>query len=251
MAFTPLDNETQLTLALTALAELGIDTPTLPDFTTLPSGTTTTDDVAKALRASKAKDPYLDPAVQKVWIAQQIQGATWIYQTDRDAQSQARMQVIRDASDNILDQLGQRFDTTAAQLTEAAAVVGDLANLRDLHVGVDPDHRVEAAMKAHRAEQTMATVLRAATLLDGLAGPQPGIGDGGEIFQWANPTPADLTRVYDKGRPTVWNTARAGVAFTLARTTSEVVARVQAHQTAVQRAREAAAQRAERMQRVG
>lgn len=245
MALASIDRETTISGALTALRAVGINPPALPEYTDLPACTTTVEDIAEAVFASKATDPYSDPKVQKAWTARQIGASSWLYEANRAKQSAARAQVLLDSRPTLTEQLAEKFDTAAQQLTAAAEIIGDRSNLNELSPAVDRPEEVHAALDVRIAEQAIEQVLRVRASLDSLAGPRVEYGGDTAIFGWANPTPAERQRVQDLGRETPWNTARAGVELTMAEDRAELSTRIREHDTAQQRIRTALARQAE------
>lgn len=245
MALNSIDRETTISGALTALRAVGIEPPALPEYKELPACTTTVDDVADAVRSSKAADPYTDPEVQRTWIARQIGTASWLYDANRNHQSEARAQALIAARPTLTEQLAEKFDAAAQQLTAAAQVIGDRSNLNELSPGHDRPEEVHAALDVRIAEQAIEEVLRVRASLDSLAGPRVEHGGDTEVFAWANPAPAELRKVQALGRETPWNTARAGVEFTFAEDREQLSARIREHETAQQRIRTAQARQAE------
>lgn len=245
MALNSIDRETTISGALSALRAVGIEPPALPEYTDLPACTTTVEDVADAVRASKAADPYSDPKVQRTWIARQISTASWLYEANRAKQSEARAQALINARPTLTEQLTEKFDAAAQQLTAAAEIIGDRGALNELSPTVDRPEEVHAALDVRIAEQAIEEVLRVRASLDSLAGPRVEHGGDTAIFAWANPTPADRQRVQDLGRETPWNTARAGVELTFAADRAELSTRIREHDTVQQRIRAAQARQAE------
>ncbi|MEX5268714.1 hypothetical protein [Kocuria sp. CPCC 204721] len=249
MALNSIDRETTINGALTALTAVGIEPPALPEYTALPACATTVEDIADAVRASKAADPYSDPRVQKLWIARQVGTASWLYESNRNHQSEARAQALINARPGLTAQLAEKFDAAAEKLTAAAQVIGNRENIRELSPGLDRPEEVHAALDVQYAEQAIEDVLRVRAALDSLAGPRMEHGGNTAIFGWANPTPAERQRIGTLGRETPWNTARAGVALAMAEDREELATRIREHETAQQRARTAQVRQAEAARR--
>lgn len=249
MALASIDRETTISGALTALRAVGIEPPALPEYTALPACATTVEDIADAVRASKAADPYSDPKVQKMWIARQVGTATWLYESNRNHQSEARAQALITARPELTAQLAEKFDAAAQKLTAAAQVIGDRENIRELSPGLDRPEEVHAALDVQYAEKAIEDVLRVRASLDSLAGPRVEHGGNTAIFGWSNPTPAERQRIWEKGRETPWNTARAGVELTFAADREQLATRIREHETARQRIRTAQARQAEASRR--
>lgn len=245
MALASIDRETTINLALSALRAVGIEPPALPEYTDLPACTVTVEDVTDAVRNSKAADPYSDPKVQRVWIARQIGTASWLYETNRAKQSEDRAQALLNNRPALTEQLAKKFDAAAQKLTAAAKIIGDRKNLNELSPTVDRPEEVHAALDVRIAEQAIEEVLRVRASLDSLAGPRVEHGGDTAVFGWANPTPAERQRIQQLGPETPWNTARAGVALTMAGDRAEFSERVREHETARQRIRTAQARQAE------
>ena len=239
MALTSIDRETTISGALAALRAVGIEPPALPEYTDLPACPTTVEDIAEAVFASKAADPYSDHKVQKAWTARQIGTSSWLYEANRAKQSTARAQALLD------NRPALTAHSAAQQLTAAAEIIGDRSNLNELSPAVDRPEEVHAALDVRIAEQAIAEVLRVRSSLDSLTGPRMENGGDTEIFGWANPTPAERRKVQALGRETVWNTARAGVDLTFAADREELATRVREHHAAQERERAAQARQAE------
>lgn len=249
MALNSIDRETTINTALTALRAVGIEPPALPGYADLPACATTVEDIAEAVFASKATDPYSDPKVQKAWTARQIGTSSWLYEANRAKQSEARAQALITALPAVTEQLTEKFNAAAQKLTGAAQIIGDRGVLNDLSPTVDRPEEVHAALDVRIAEQAIAEVLRVRSSLDALTGPRMENGGDTEIFGWANPTPAERRKVQALGRETVWNTARAGVELTFAADREQLATRIREHQTAQQRIRTAQARQAEAARR--
>lgn len=245
MALNSIDRETTINGALSALRAVGIEPPALPEYTALPACQTTVEDIAEAVRNSKAADPYSDPRVQKLWIARQVGTASWLYEANRAHQSEARAQTLINALPAVTEQLAEKFNAAAQKLTAAAQIIGDRDNIRELSPGLDRPEEVHAALDVQYAEKAIEDVLRVRASLNSLAGPRVEHGGDTAIFAWANPTVAERQRIWAKGRETPWNTARAGVELTFAEDREQLATRIREHESAQQRIRTARARQAE------
>lgn len=238
-----IDIQTTISLIETTLAPLGLSVPDLPGHKDLPGGKTTPQDVVAAIKASKAADPYKDPAVQKLWIALQLQSGTSMYETNLEMEANERLQVVKDAAPALVEQLNRMAQGAAEVINDNAAPLVGIADLRNIQIGTDAPSRVHAALDIQVACADLAAVLKARQQLWSLT---PRIPAGGpEILEWANPTVSELGTIDQLGPRDYWTVARAGVEINVVTTREQWAERAQAHTAEQRRIQAARARQAE------
>lgn len=244
MSLDYVGNDTTNRVIISTLNAVGIETPTLPETTGLPTGTTTRGDVVQAIRASKTTDPYTDPKVQKLYLATIIQADGGLYQSNQQDQAGAQRQVLLDELPRFRTELAELFDTYEETIGKHADLLNGYENLDDVRLNSDGPTKVHAAVEVQVALSEIAKVLTARGKLEFLKGGGMGHGGNTHIFEYANPTVDERARIQALGDETIWNTVRAGVELTMVKDSREMGDRIATYESNYQRIQRARAQQA-------
>lgn len=213
------------------LGTLGIDLPEFPEPDLITAGETTREEITQALRESTHDNPYLDPEAQKLFIAHQMFQANFNAAAHQQNEADKRAAYVN-ARPGLIKKIVAAFDTAATDLEAETPTISHFTDLNNLQIQNDPPKVVKAAMTARNAITRMTAALNATATLNQLTTGTVH-SSGAPVFSWANPSAEDIERIESFGGQTIWNTARAGVEFTMAQTPAESQQRRDDHRRAV------------------
>lgn len=201
-----------------ALRSIGITIADPAVVTPLPGPQVTAAEVAAAIRASTAPNPYQDPAVQALLVEYQArQYVPALAQAYAETQVAANDAALLTNLTAINTQVRDKFAAQATILGSAAQTLPNVKDLRGFDYTTATAAQAGAASDATKALGEVERILTAWESLHNLSSPHVASTNARRFFA-LNWSPTQWKNAVQLGRTSVWDGATSGVTLSLAAT---------------------------------